>query len=205
MSTSQLGQDLKVINYYKEKENGYFIEIGAADGVSLSNTYLLETKYNWKGICAEPNPESFEKLVINRPQSHCCDCAIYNESGLTVQFDIARVCNLLSGISTYIDRHKDTVNSNKTTINVKTLSLNDLLEKYSAPTFIEYLSLDTEGTEYEILKAINFDKYVFGLIDVEHNSIEPRRTHIRNLLTSKGYIYLGENKWDDMYKHSSLE
>ena len=204
MSTSQLGQDLNVIQIYKEKQNGYFIEIGAVDGISLSNTYLLETKYNWRGICVEPNPETFEKLKINRPQSHCCDNAIFSETGLTVQFDIANTCNLLSGISTYIDCHKNTVNSNKTTIQVTTLSFNDLLEKYNAPTFIEYLSLDTEGTEYEILKTFNFDKYTIGLIDVEHNSIEPRRTHIRELLQSKGYIYMGENKWDDMYKHSSL-
>ena len=71
--------------------------------------------------------------------------------------------------------------------------------------FIEYLSLDTEGSEYEILKGFDFSKYTFGYIDVEHNFEEPTRTHIRNLLEENGYIYICENNWDDCYKHSSVE
>jgi predicted transcriptional regulator len=66
------------------------------------------------------------------------------------------------------------------------------------------MSLDTEGSEFEILANFDFEKYRFGLIDVEHNYVEPRRTQIKNLLLSKGYIYKGENKWDDMFKHNSV-
>uniref|UniRef100_A0A6C0HPS2 Methyltransferase FkbM domain-containing protein n=1 Tax=viral metagenome TaxID=1070528 RepID=A0A6C0HPS2_9ZZZZ len=66
------------------------------------------------------------------------------------------------------------------------------------------MSLDTEGSELEILKNFDFGKYKFGLIDVQHNYNEPIRTEIKNLLLSKGYIYKGENKWDDMYKHNSI-
>jgi FkbM family methyltransferase len=204
MSKSQLEQDINVIKFYKEKQNGYFIEIGANDGINLSNTYLLETQYNWKGICVEPVPAIYDKLIINRPNSICSNSAIYSISNLTLDFDIANNYDLLSGISSYIDSHKDTVDANKTTINIKTLSFNDLLDNNNAPLFIEYLSLDTEGSEYEILKTFNFNKYTFGLIDVEHNFIEPRRTHIKELLLANGYIYLGENKWDDMYKHNSM-
>ena len=54
-SFSQFKQDLHVLESYNYKKNGYFIEIGASDGIRLSNTYLLETKYNWKGICVEPS------------------------------------------------------------------------------------------------------------------------------------------------------
>jgi FkbM family methyltransferase len=165
---------------------------------------LLETKYKWKGICFEPIPKRFEKLIINRPNSICFDKAVYNQSGLTVTFDIANVYDLLSGINEHIDKYKSHVDSNKTTIQVQTISLLDALDKANAPSFIEYMSLDTEGTELEILKNFNFDKYTFGLIDIEHNYVEPRRTDIKNLLLSKGYIYKGENKWDDMYKHNSV-
>jgi hypothetical protein len=87
---------------------------------------------------------------------------------------------------------------------VKTLTLTDLLDKAKAPSFIDYLSLDTEGSEFEILRATDFSRYTFGLIDVEHNFVEPRRTEIRNLLLSHGYVYLRENQFDDSYKHSSL-
>jgi FkbM family methyltransferase len=205
MSFSQIGQDLEVVKFYNNKEGGFFIEIGASDGLILSNTYLLETKYKWKGICCEPIPENFEKLVKNRPNSICYSEAVYDHSGLTLTFDIAHNCHLLSGISKHIDEHRTTVDANKTMIEVQTISLLDVLDKAKAPSFIEYMSLDTEGSEFEILKNFDFERYTFGLIDIEHNFIEPRRTNIKNLLLSKGYIYKGENNWDDMYKHSMFE
>ena len=203
MSYSQIGQDIAVITYYKMKKNGFFVEIGASDGVNFSNTYLLEKKYNWKGICVEPIPKNYKLLCKNRPNSICSDKAIYS-SNTNVLFDIADDYDLLSGISNNIDRHKKAVDKNKTQITVNTITLNNLLDNCNAPEFIDYLSLDTEGSELEILKSVDFNKYKFGLIDVEHNFIEPRRTEIRKLLTNNGYIYLRENKFDDCYKHKSL-
>ena len=111
MTYSQIGQDLEVIKFYNNKKEGFFIEIGASDGIELSNTYLLETKYNWKGICCEPIPSNFEKLVKNRKNSICFSEAVYNQSGLTLSFDIANNFNLLSGISDHIDCHLSFVNS----------------------------------------------------------------------------------------------
>jgi FkbM family methyltransferase len=204
MPYSQLGQDLEVVRFYNNKQNGFFIEVGANDGIYLSNTYLLETQYNWKGICCEPIHSHFQQLVQNRPKSICYNEAVYNATGLTLTFDIAHSCDLLSGISEHIDTHKAIVDKDKTTIQVKTITLLDVLDNANAPSFIDYMSLDTEGSEFEILKNFDFGKYTFGLIDVEHNYNELRRTQIRNLLLSNGYIYKGENNFDDMYKHSSL-
>lgn len=204
MSQSQLGQDIEVLKFYDNKYDGFFVEIGASDGINLSNTYLLESQYKWKGICCEVIPKNFEKLIKNRPNSICYNEAVYNNTGLTVTFYISNKNNLLSGIANYIDRHKSTVDSNKTCIRVQTISLLDVLNNANAPSFIEYMSLDTEGSEFEILKNFDFEKYTFGLIDVEHNFVEPRRSEIKNLLLSKGYLYKGENKWDDMYKHKSV-
>ena len=204
MSYSQIGQDLRVVEFYNNKEYGFFIEIGASNGIYLSNTYLLETEYKWKGICCEPIPVRFEELVINRPNSVCYNQAVYSESGLSLLFDIANNFDLLSGISEHIDAYKLNVDANKTSIEVQTISLLDVLDNANAPKFIEYMSLDTEGTELEIIKKFDFEKYTFGLIDIEHNYIQPRRSEINNLLLSKGYVYEGENKWDDMYKHNSV-
>jgi len=198
-SYSQLNQDIKVLQHYNNKKNGYFVEIGASNGIELSNTYLLETEYNWKGICVEPIPERYELLCKNRPNSLCSNKAVYSESNLILSFDIANDCDLLSGLSNHIDYHKEKVDNNKRQINVETILLNDLLEESNSPLFIDYLSLDTEGSELEILKSINFSKYIFGIIDVEHNYVEPRRTDIYNLLLEHGYKYKGENEWDDSY------
>ena len=80
-----------------------------------------------------------------------------------------------------------------------TITLNDLLEQSNAPLYIDYLSLDTEGSELEILKSVDFSRYKFGIIDVEHNFVEPRRSQIRNLLESNGYKFNVENNFDDNY------
>jgi len=204
-SYSQFGQDLKVLKFYNNKLNGFFIEIGASDGIEFSNTYLFEKNYAWKGICVEPIPYRFKDLVINRPNSLCFDYAVYNQSNLDVNFDIANNVDGWSGISHEIDCHKSGVDANKTTILVKTISFNDLLDQTNAPLFIDYLSLDTEGSELEILKSVDLHKYTIGLINVEHNHIEPRRTDIRDYLTSFGYEFIQEDSVDDWYKHNSID
>tara|TARA_R110000851_G_scaffold108061_2_gene228822 strand:+ start:1795 stop:2445 length:651 start_codon:yes stop_codon:yes gene_type:complete len=199
MSQSQLKQDIKVLEYFNNKKQGYFLEVGASDGIELSNTYLLEKSYDWTGICIEPIPKVYEKLKLNRS---CLteNKAIYNQSNIDVEFSIANCHTLLSGIPTHLDQHKEKVNNDKEDIIVSTLTLEDLLIKHNSPKFIEYMSLDTEGSEYEILKVFDFNKYKFGLIDIEHNYVEPRRSMIRNLLLENGYTYIGENHWDDCYK-----
>jgi FkbM family methyltransferase len=202
-SYSQIGQDLAVLNYYNNKQNGYFVEVGASDGITLSNTYLLEKDFDWKGICVEANPTKFKQLCKNRPTALCVEDAVFSQSGLTVKFEV-HYLDLCSGISGYTTTRKkkwatDFKNSSHE-IFVTTISLTDLLSNANAPAFIEYLSLDTEGSEFEILKTHDFSKYKFGLIDVEHNFIEPRRTQIRNLLESNGYEFIGQNYFDDCYK-----
>lgn len=204
-SKSQINQDVTVLDYFKNKKNGYFIEIGANDGITLSNTYLLEKYFDWKGICVEPLPTVFSKLVESRPKSICINKAVFETSGMTLPFDISEKNDLLSGLSNYIGKaHADKVEADKTTVDVTTITFNDILDQNKAPLFIDYLSLDTEGTELMILKSLNLNKYTFGIIDVEHNFTEPRRSEIREYLLSNGYSYKRENKFDDTYIHNSL-
>ena len=196
-SYSQLRQDLNVISFFNNKNDLYFIDIGANDGKTLSNTFLLEKKYNWKGICSEPLPIAFKQLIKCRSVT-CDNNAVFSKSGLSLEFSES---NLLSGISKFIDRHKHAKKGNK--IIVKTITLQSLLDNYKAPKIIQYFSLDTEGTELEILKSVDFSTYTFLYINLEHNYIEPRRSEIRTLLLNNGYLYKGENKWDDDYIHES--
>lgn len=138
-------------------------------------------------------------MVKNRPKSKCCNKPVYHSSNIEISFDYAINSPLISGISNYISLHKERVEKNKKTEKMTTISLNDLLDEYEAPKFIEYLSLDTEGSEYEILKTFNFDKYQFGLIDIEHNHDKEKRANIKDLLLSKGYKYIGQNGCDDRF------
>ena len=196
-SYSQLKQDINVISFFNNKNNLYFIDIGANDGKKLSNTFLLEKKYNWGGICSEPLPKAFEQLIKCR-NVICDNNAVFSESDLSLEFS---ECNLLSGITKFIDRHKHAKKGNKIIVN--TITLQNLLDNYNAPKTIHYLSLDTEGTELEILNSVDFSTYTFLYINLEHNYIEPRRTKMKKLLLNNGYLYKGENKWDDDYIHVS--
>ena len=206
MNYSQIGQDLEVLKFYNNKKDGYFIEIGASDGISLSNTYILEKNYGWTGICVEPIPSDFEKLQKNR-SCLCYDYAVYNTSNLVLPFAIKNF-NMCSGLVNTLDNevvindviyNRDVNHDLNQIINVKTISFSDLLKKSDAPKFIEYLSIDTEGSELEILSSIDFNTYKFGMIDVEHNFVEPRRSKIRELLEKNNYIYNKENQFDDNY------
>lgn len=83
---------------------------------------------------------------------------------------------------------------------VETISLNDLLDKYDAPKMVDYLSIDTEGSEFEILNSFDFSRHQFRVITCEHNYTTDREK-IHNLLTRNGYIrkYAFLSKWDDWY------
>ena len=195
---SQLGQDLNVSKYFDYKKNGYFVDIGAYDGIEYSNTYLLEKKYNWKGICIEVVPSIFNKLKKNRPDVITVNTAVYNTNGDTVEISES---NMLSGITKDIDKHVHAKEGKSVKQTTKTLT--KILEENNAPSYIDYMSLDTEGSEYKILQGIDFNKYTFGYLNIEHNNIEPRRTQMRKLLEQNDYVYLAENDVDDVYVHKS--
>ena len=87
-----------------------------------------------------------------------------------------------------------------TSYDVTTISLNDLLAEHGAPEVIDYLSVDTEGSEFDILNALDFDRWSFRILTVEHN-FAPQREDIHALLTSKGYARVLEDvsRFDDWY------
>lgn len=199
LSRSQLGQDLWVLEKLNWKRSGYFVEFGATDGVLLSNTWLLEKLFDWNGICAEPNPKFFEKLKNNRSCTTSDEC-IYTQTGEEVEFIFADVYGGIKGTG-IDDKHFDkrlAYEKNGHTKILKTISLNDILEKHNAPLTIDYLSIDTEGSEFDILQSFDWAKYQIRCISVEHNFTEMREK-IRSLLKDQGYHECIEKKFDDWY------
>lgn len=198
LSTSQLGQDLWVLEKTNYKRSGFFVEFGATDGVLLSNTYLLEKQFGWAGICAEPNPGFYKKLKNNR---NCIvsDACIAGETGKSVEFIFA---DEYGGIRDYAeaDSHAEKRLSFEQAYSsaiLATISLDDFLKNNNAPKKIDYLSIDTEGSEYDILKNFPFEKWDIKLISVEHNFTE-QREKIFQLLSDFGYKKK-ESDWDDWY------
>ena len=194
---SQFGQDLFVLYQTDFKENGFFVEFGAANGIELSNTYILEKKFGWKGILSEPALKWHSELLKNRNSSISKNC-VWKTSNELIKFSEVNVGEL-STISEFkkldnIDRDKNIE------YEVETISLKDLLIKFNAPRIIDYLSIDTEGSEFEILSNFDFESYKISIITVEHNYTN-QREKLYNLLTQKGYVRVYEelSKNDDWY------
>ena len=151
-SKSQLRQDLFVHCETDFKRDGYFVEFGAANGSDLSNTFLLEHHFCWKGILAEPSKYWHSQLYQNRPNSLIETKCIWNQSGVFLEFMETRDPEL-STIQIFQQSDTPISKSQKVrSYSVETISLIDLLRKCDVPKHIDYLSLDTEGSEYDILE-----------------------------------------------------
>ena len=184
-SKSQHGTDMFVASA-TNFQPGYFIEFGASDGIKASNTYLLETQLKWQGILCEPAKSSFTKLVTNRGVICTNDC-LAESSGKKVNFiEEDEPFTSFSHVHGYPGstrfKHRSYV--------METISLNDLFIKYNAPKTIDYLSIDTKGGEYEILKGYNFNNNIRIIsIDWATQFIKDRSqiAQITALLIDRGY------------------
>jgi FkbM family methyltransferase len=198
-SKSQLGQDLWVLERSDHRRSGYFVEFGATDGVRLSNSWLLE-RLGWRGLCAEPNPRFFEQLRQNR-SCIVTDACVGPHTGERVEFVLAQEFGgFRQDMSS--DMHSATREaywadaSNRLVL--ETVSLDHLLRRHGAPRDIDYLSIDTEGSELAILRTFPLDQWNIRLITVEHNYTADREA-IHTLLAAHGYRRT-EAQWDDWYE-----
>ena len=217
LTQSQVQQEVFVLMRNCFSTHGFFVEFGATDGKTLSNTFLLEKYMDWKGILVEPNKSYHKALKENRNCIIDKRC-IYKTSNQKIKFSENQDVGELSAIEEYLPKEetaKDHINlqraiklkdTNTKTYKVETVSLLDLLDQHNAPKLIDYISIDTEGSEYDILKAFDFDKYTFRTITVEHN-FENYREKIQELLEEKGYVrVLTEvSRYDDWYINPQAE
>jgi len=207
-STSQLAQDLFVLAILGPKKNGYFVEFGACDGLLLSNTYMLEKHLEWGGIVAEPCRHWHDDLTSNRNCAVDFRC-VHFQTGLSLYFkDIydSESSPTLSSIQLDSNSPRQFHINDTPGYYVKSITLDDLLEENHAPKDIDYLSIDTEGGEYEILSAFSFEKWNVKIITVEHNYKYTIRNKIYRLLKSKGYIRVlkAASHFDDWYIHATV-
>lgn len=200
-SRAQLFQDLFVLHELGTPEGGFFVEFGATDGVALSNTHLLEHEHGWRGIVAEPARCWHEALAANRSCTidHRC---VWSTTGEQLRFTEVADDPEYSTLEQFSasDHHAARRQASATTYVVETVSLMDLLAEHDAPSTIDYLSVDTEGSEHAILREVDFDRYTFRVITVEHNHTATR-DQVYDLLTGVGYErrHPELTAWDDWY------
>src|SRR5580704_7562454 len=194
---------LWVLHETRDKTGGFFVEFGAADGVSLSNTYLLERDYAWRGIVAEPNPVWHAALERNRTAAIDLRC-VFTTTGARVKFAATQAA-VLGTIAEFAscDGHALSRRDHQI-IEVETVSLNHLLEAHGAPRDIDFVSIDTEGSELEILQQFDFDKWNVRLFSVEHN-MTARQPMLDELMWHHGYErrYPGYPVLDAWYRRAA--
>lgn len=206
---SQYNQDYIIDKLLKNKRRGYFIDIGAHDGISLSNSYFFEIEREYKGVCFEANPEVYMKLAKNR----LCTCinAAVSDKETTVTFvQCTGYAEMLSGIKEFrdqrhIQRTIDTVKKHGgeiTEIQIQSVILNKYLEKNNIKD-IDFLSIDIEGGEYEVLKTIDFSKIDIKILAIEINYPEIEEKII-TLLNKWGYMMIYKTGSDGIFTSSKI-
>ena len=198
-SKAQLKQDIFVLNELMFKRNGFFVEFGAMEGLTNSNSYLLEKSYGWTGIVAEPGKNYHSDLYKNRRSIIDTRCVWKNSNEKLVFNQTLDPAYSTLDIFNESDHHLDK-RKNGEKYSVDTISLVDLLDEHRAPTEIDYLSIDTEGSEYDILENFDFQKYKIKVITCEHN-YTPQRDLIKSLLEKNGFKrkYEDISQWDDWF------
>ena len=208
------GLDDKVRDIMQAK-NGYYVELGANDGRSQSNTLQLELFDGWRGLLIEPVPKVFLKLTFNRSRRRnhfanvgCVSAAFPSKTLRIAEANLMSVpldvdSDLLNPLeharrgreiqSGYSESKKEEI------IEVPAVTLTQVLEDANAPDVIDFLSLDVEGGELEVLKGIDFDRYSFRWILVESRSpnnlesfLSPLGYRREMALTQHDFLYRGK-------------
>jgi len=198
------GQDKWVLSVLKNKREGFFVEIGAHNGIDDSNAYVLEKDFGWQGICVEPHTYSFQTLEEHRSciRENICISGKNGKVKFVQRGRQRQVSGIYDDFSDDVIRQK--AESGHPVIEKDSLTLLSLLEKYKCNNVIEYLSIDVEGAELDILEFFPFDEYKFLTITIEHNAQlgernRDKKNKIFELLSSNDYKKVNSTTEEDWY------
>jgi FkbM family methyltransferase len=190
---SQHGEDYLLFTLFRRHTDGFYVDVGAFDGVHISNSYLFE-RLGWRGICVEAHPEYFSWLERNRPGATCVQAACVGPGQPSkVRFQAEKL-GLLSGLqadeTSKIERRyaaRGLTFQGFETIDVPALTLNQIMDRHTGERrIIEIVSVDTEGNELDILRGFDFSKWTVTAFVIEANSDEAGRELI-SFMRSRGY------------------
>jgi FkbM family methyltransferase len=203
---SQIGQDQYYIeNIINFRKNGFYVDIGANNGLHTSNTAALDLELNWNGICVEANPLLIADLKKNRPNAIIVEAACWktdeiveleitdsNNNGIEGHL-LSRIANLGRDQKQFLSHFQ----TDKKIVKVQGKTVNSIVqENYYMPCVIDYLSIDTEGSELEILQSIDYTKIDIKFMTVEHGKRKGYLHEIESFLNSKGFKLHRMNQWD---------
>jgi FkbM family methyltransferase len=188
--SSQIGQDKWVLEkVFPGVTDGYFLDVGSGHGTFHSNTVQLERR-GWKGICVDPFPTAMQTRTCQMFKE-----VVWSVPGKVMTFHMAEG---LAGLADTLGRWREEAQK-APSVDLTTVTLDDLLTRAKAPAFIHFMSLDIEGAELDALRAFPFDRIRLGSLAIEHNYEEPKRTEIVELLAKHGYERVHSLWQDDFF------
>lgn len=202
---AQNGQDVFLDReIFRGRRDGIFVDIGAHDGRTLSNTWFFENTRGWKGVCIEPQPDVFAKLQSNR-SAICLQGCVTDVPGSAEFLHVRGGADMLSGLRSKYDalhldrirREVDQSGEEPQVIQVPCFTFAQVLAT-AGLTQIDYLSVDTEGGELDILRSIDFSLYSIHVISAENSYHDGQYEHF---LRSYGYSLRAVLGDDDIYVH----
>jgi FkbM family methyltransferase len=205
---SQVAQDRFLLeNFFRGRRGGVFLDIGAYDGETLSNTAFFERSMGWTGLCVEPLPSAFAKLTARRKAlcENVCVADFEGEADFLESDTASPDEMMLSGMPAHFDpRHLERLEQRATTRvtrRVPVTKLSTLLTKHGLFD-IDYCSIDTEGAELAILSDFDPDRFRIKVFTIENNWDDER---IPNLMAEKGYEFFAKLEWDNVYKRRDVK
>lgn len=204
---SQYQQDKFVYEtFFRNKKSGVFLEIGADDGIRFSNTYFFEKYLEWTGLCIESRNEAFTNLQKNR---RClCENATLSNCHQEVQF--MEILGYGLGLSGIIDEYpkqhlerikreiKNPQNKGTNILKVSTKTLSEILQKHDI-THIDFLSIDTEGSELKILETVDFNKVHISVITIEDNYDDKS---LMDFFRERNFCFVKQISCDKIFKNN---
>jgi FkbM family methyltransferase len=179
-SYAQHGEDLILWRFFGGRREGMFVDVGAHDGITFSNTYLLEQQ-GWRGVCIEPNPDVYPTCWVNRRKSVCIMSAVGEREGIaTLHRDVSGLfASLVSALPVLeVDR-----------ISVRTHTLDGLLDglEWVVPK-IDFISIDVEGMELAVLRGFDVARWQPRVLIIEANT-DDARAELVHYMGTLGYAF----------------
>lgn len=179
---SQVGQDKAIDDILNKKRNGFFIEVGAYDGVSYSNSLFFERNRNWTGLLIEANPRAYRELLMKDRKAWTTPACISLSSHVELSVDFL-ASGADGGVGKQKQGEKDASNPYIYMVKANCFPLNVMLDAIGQK-HVDMFSLDVEGSEMKVLESIDWDRVTISLFTIEVNK---KGREIDDFLTAKGY------------------
>ena len=193
-SYSMDGEDLFITNYFKDKNNGFYIDVGCYHPIHRNNTFLLH-KMGWKGINIDIHKFSIDLFNYLRPQDYNYNFAVSNKNELLEMYFQKH----LSQISTIqSERAKEVFQGDIKKSKIDAFTLDSVLQKTGKNKIkIDLLDIDVEGADFKVLEGFSIEKYKPELICIEIHDKEIEHSSIFKYLKNFNY----ELVWSGIFSH----